>query len=86
MRLGVRWIAAGLAACGGVSLAAVPATPAHRPPSPRQLLIACMTQQMSASRTISYIEAGNVCKMRIQSQNAILASNAAAKAGGGQGR
>jgi hypothetical protein len=83
-------MAAGLAACCGFALAAEPATPVHRPLSARQQLVACMTKQMSASRTISYLEAENVCKMRIQSQNAMLASSAAAgpaaKAEGGQSR
>jgi hypothetical protein len=78
------WIAAGLAVSGvTAALASAPAPPVHRPPTARQQLVECMTKQMSASRTISYLEAENVCKLRIQSQTAMLASSAAAKAAGG---
>ena len=85
MRVGVQWIAAGLALGGLTATAAVPSNPLHRQPSARRQLIACMTKQMSADRTISYIEATNVCKARIELQNALLASGDAARVRGGLG-
>jgi hypothetical protein len=36
------------------------------PPAARRLLMACMTRQMAASRTISYNEASAICKAQLQ--------------------
>ena len=41
----------------------------------RRQLVACMTKQMSSSRTISYIEATKVCKELQKSQSSTLADN-----------
>jgi hypothetical protein len=52
----------------------------HAPsPSPKRLLIACMSKQMSASKTISYNEATKLCKAQLKSQSATLASSTAVK-------
>jgi hypothetical protein len=53
---------------------AVAAPPVTRPPSAKRLLIACMTKEMSSSRTISYNEATKVCKVQLKTQSATLAS------------
>ncbi len=39
-----------------------------RPPSARRLLVACMTRQMAASRTISYNEATALCKAQLKAK------------------
>lgn len=49
---------------------------AARPPTAKRLLIACMTQHMSASKTVSYNEASRVCKAQLRSHDAALASSA----------
>jgi hypothetical protein len=48
-------------------------------PSPKRLLIACMSKQMSASKTLSYNEATKLCKAQLKSQSATLASSTAVK-------
>jgi hypothetical protein len=50
-------------------------TDASSPPVAKRQMIACMTQQMSASRTISYNEAARVCRDALKAQIANLASN-----------
>ncbi|MDP9013416.1 MAG: hypothetical protein M3O41_12295 [Pseudomonadota bacterium] len=58
-----------------VSWQAAASDSAGRPPSPKRLMVACMTKQMSASKTLSYNEATKLCKAQLQSQNATLASS-----------
>jgi hypothetical protein len=62
-----------------VSLQAVAVDPIGHAPSPKRLLIACMSKQMSASRTLSYNEATKLCKAQLKSQSATLASGTAVK-------
>ena len=56
------------------SFPAVAATPLTHPPSAKRLLIACMTKEMSTSKTMSYNEATRVCKATLKTQSATLAS------------
>ncbi len=53
--------------------------PGSHPVSYRHQLIACMTREMSASRTISYNEATRVCKTRLAAPAPVLASSVAEK-------
>jgi len=64
-----------LMSIASVSAQAIAADIAGRPPSPKRLLIACMTKKMSASRTISYNEATKVCQAQLKTQSATLASS-----------
>src|SRR5882757_11064473 len=48
-------------------------------PSPKRLLIACMSKQMSASKTLSYNEATKLCKAQVKSQSATLVTSTAVK-------
>jgi hypothetical protein len=56
------------------------------PLSPKHQLIACMTKQMSASKTISYNEATKVCKAQLKAQTPTLASTAVSGPVSGLGR
>ncbi len=58
---------------------ALAASPPMHPPSAKRLLIACMTREMSSSRTLSYNDATKMCKtqvnkMPMKTQSATLAS------------
>ncbi|MDB6085269.1 MAG: hypothetical protein JWN43_3150 [Gammaproteobacteria bacterium] len=66
-----------------ISSRAVAVDSVAHPQSPRRQLVACMTKQMSASKTISYNEATKVCKAQLKSQGATLASSGTAKPAGG---
>lgn len=70
----------------GCAVQTLAVEPVNRPPSPRRLLVACMSKQMAASRTISYNEATALCKARLKAGEAALASTAQLKpAGSGLG-
>jgi hypothetical protein len=56
------------------------------PLSPRHQLTACMTKQMSASKTISYNDASKLCKQQLQAQTPTLASTVVSKPASGLGR
>lgn len=58
----------------GLSLQAL-ALDANRPVPPRRQLTACMSRQMSASRTISYNQATAVCKAQLKAKAPTLASS-----------
>jgi hypothetical protein len=73
------WRIVGMLSMASVSVQAVAVDPIGRAPSPKRLLIACMSKQMSASKTISYNEATKLCKAQLKSQSATLASGTAAK-------
>lgn len=76
-----RWAAL---AASGVALAATQASgnPARHPVSARHQLIACMTKEMTASKTISYNEATKLCRAQLKVEAPTLASTIAAKPSG----
>jgi hypothetical protein len=71
-------------ACFAVQALALAAGP--RPPSSRRVLLACMTKQMTVSRTISYNEATAVCKAQLKARDPALASSGQTKPLNGLGR
>jgi hypothetical protein len=73
------WRIVVLLSMASVSVQAVAVEPIGHAPSPKRLLIACMSKQMSASRTLSYNEATKLCKAQLKSQSATLASGTAVK-------
>lgn len=77
-------VLAGGACCGMQAISAQ--SPGGPPVSPRHQLVACMTRQMSASRTISYIEATNLCKAQLKTKAPTLAAAAPDKPATGLGR
>jgi hypothetical protein len=66
----------------GCAMQALAAEAVNRPPSPRRLLLACMTKHMAASRTISYNEASVLCKAQLKVAEPAVASSAAKPANG----
>ena len=81
----VRFIVLAVGPCIGLQAIAAQ-SPSGRPISPRHQLVACMTRQMSASRTISYIEATTVCKAQLKTKAPTLAATAPDKPTTAMGR
>jgi len=74
------------AACGiaimGLGLLAEGASAADvssRPLSVKRQLVMCMTKRMSDSRTLSYNDAGKLCKEQLEAQRVTLAQSVLAK-------
>jgi hypothetical protein len=63
-----------LIGAAGMSLQAMALDP-QRSVSPRRQLTACMSRQMSVSRTISYNQAAAVCKAQLKPKGPTLASS-----------
>ena len=61
---------------GALGTGLAPVLPAATPaaPSAKRQLLDCMSKQMAASRTLSYIDASKSCKDLIKAHNDILAS------------
>jgi hypothetical protein len=73
------WRIVVMVSMASVSVQAVAVDPIGHAPSPKRLLIACMSKQMSASKTLSYNDATKLCKAQLKSQSATLASGTAVK-------
>jgi hypothetical protein len=63
-----------LIGAAGMGLQAM-AVDLNRPVSPRRQLATCMNKRMSASRTISYIEATAMCKAQLKAKAPTLAAS-----------